>query len=44
MQYNILFENKKIKIKEKHDSNIVWKKNIIFELLYMRDNEKFKKC
>ena len=26
MQYNILFENKKIKIKEKHDPNIVWKK------------------
>ena len=41
MQYNILFENKKIKIKEKHDPNIVWKKNIICELLYMRDNEKF---
>ena len=41
MQYNILFENRKVRIKEKHYPDILWKKDIIFELMHMRDNELF---
>ena len=41
MQYNILFENRKVRIKEKHDPDILWKKDTVFELMHMRDNELF---